>query len=87
MLVFIHLGGDTVIRSKDVIAILDRQVKETSETTGEFLSFYEQANKVEEIAKDMTKSIVITSEKVYFSPISSSTLKRRALFVSDIDEI
>ncbi|RXJ02851.1 DUF370 domain-containing protein [Anaerobacillus alkaliphilus] len=83
---FIHLGGDTVIRSKDVIAILDRQV-ETSETTGEFLDYNGQQNKVEEIAKDMTKSIVITTDKVYLSPISSSTLKRRALFVSDIDEI
>jgi extracellular matrix regulatory protein B len=85
--VFIHLGGDTVIRSKDVIAILDRQVKETSETTGEFLQFYEEENKVEEIAKDMTKSIVVTAEIIYLSPISSSTLKRRALFVSDIDDI
>ncbi|MCT8136312.1 DUF370 domain-containing protein [Anaerobacillus sp. CMMVII] len=84
---FIHLGGDTVIRSKDVIAILDRQVKETSETTVEFLEFYQKEKKVEEIAKDMTKSIVITNEKVYLSPISSSTLKRRALFVTDIDEI
>jgi extracellular matrix regulatory protein B len=85
--VFIHLGGDTVIRSKDVIAILDRQVKETSETIGEFLEFYQQEDKVEEIAKDMSKSIVITNEKVYLSPISSSTLKRRALFVSDIEDI
>lgn len=84
---FIHLGGDTVIRSKDVIAILDRQVKETSECTGEFLEFFEKEDKVEEIAKDMTKSIVITADKVYLSPISSSTLKRRALFVSDIDDI
>ncbi len=83
---FIHLGGDTVIRSKDVIAILDRQV-ETSETTGEFLTYYHQQDKVEEIAKEMTKSIVITAEKVYLSPISSTTLKRRALYVSDIDEI
>jgi extracellular matrix regulatory protein B len=85
--VFIHLGGDTVIRSKDVIAILDRQVKETSETIGEFLEFYQQEDKVEEITKDMSKSIVITNEKVYLSPISSSTLKRRALFVSDIEDI
>lgn len=84
---FIHLGGDTVIRSKEVIAILDRQAKETSEITGEFLEFHEKDKKVEEIAKGMTKSIVITLEKIYLSPISSSTLKRRALFVSDIDEI
>ncbi|OIJ21926.1 DUF370 domain-containing protein [Anaerobacillus alkalidiazotrophicus] len=84
---FIHLGGETVIRSKDVIAILDRQVKETSETTEEFLSNCIEAEQVEEILKDMTKSIVITTDKIYLSPISSTTLKRRALFVSDIEEV
>ncbi|OIJ16989.1 hypothetical protein BKP37_00035 [Anaerobacillus alkalilacustris] len=84
---FIHLGGETVIRSKDVIAILDRQVKETSETTEEFLSNCIEAEKVEEILKDMTKSIVITTDKIFLSPISSTTLKRRALFVSDIEEV
>lgn len=84
---FVHLGGDIVIRSKDIIAILDRQVRETSETTDDFLSFYEQSKEVEEIVKEMTKSIVITTNQIYYSPISSTTLKRRALFVSEIDEI
>lgn len=84
---FIHLGGDTVIRSKDVIVILDRQAKETSETTEKFLNNCEQSEQAEEISKGMTKSIVITTDKVYLSPISSTTLKRRALFVSDIEEM
>lgn len=84
---FVHLGGDTIIRSKDVIAILDHQAKETSEITEGFLQFYEQEKGVEQISKDITKSIVITASKIYFSPISSTTLKRRTLFVSDSEEI
>lgn len=84
---FVHLGGDTVIRSKDVICILDRQVKETSETTEAFLNFYEEeTTQVVKISGDLTKSIVITTDKIYFSPISSTTLKRRALFISDLEE-
>lgn len=82
---FIHLGGDTVIRSKDVIAILDRQVKETSEITDQFLKHYEKTLMIEEISKDINKSIVITSDKIFYSPISSGTLKRRAVFVSEND--
>jgi hypothetical protein len=85
--VFIHVGGDTVIRSKDIIAILDKQVKETSEITEDFLNFHQAAKQIKEITKDMTKSIVITTYQIYFSPISSVTLKRRALFVTDIEDI
>lgn len=84
---FVHLGGDTVIRSKDVICILDRQVKEGSETTEQFLNSSEQAKQVEEISEDAPKSIVITTDKIYFSPISSTTLKRRALFNPDMEDM
>lgn len=84
---FIHLGGDTVIRSKDIIAILDKQVKETSEITESFLDFHAAAEQEEEKIKDMTKAIVITTDQIYFSPISSATLKRRAHFVSDIEDV
>lgn len=84
---FIHLGGDTVIRSKDIIAILDKHVKESSEITEIFLNYNKAAKQIKEITKDMTKSIVITTYQIYFSPISSVTLKKRALFVTDIEDI
>lgn len=83
---FIHVGGDTVIRSKDIIAILDQHVKETSEITESFFNFYKETKQIKEISKDMTKSIVITTEQIYFSPISSVTLKRRALVVTGIED-
>lgn len=84
-MLFIHLGGDTVIRSKDVITILDQQVREASEITEAFLQFNLQQQKVEQISKDTTKSIVITSDKIFFSPIASVTLKRRAQVITDLD--
>lgn len=84
---FIHLGGDTVIRSKDIIAILDKQVKETSEITESFLNFQTEGKQEEKKKMDMTKAIVITTDQIYFSPISSGTLKRRAAFVLDIEDI
>ncbi|WNF37139.1 DUF370 domain-containing protein [Bacillaceae bacterium IKA-2] len=84
---FIHLGGDTVIRSKDIIAILDKQVKETSEITESFLNFQMEKNQEEEKKMDTTKAIVITKDQIYFSPISSGTLKRRADFVKDIEDL
>ncbi|WP_078429542.1 extracellular matrix regulator RemB [Alkalihalobacterium alkalinitrilicum] len=82
---FIHLGGDIVIRSKDVVAILNSDMKESSGITKEFINAHFKANYVFEISEEMTKSIVITNDQVYYSPISSVTLKRRAQVVSELD--
>ncbi|MGO4889012.1 extracellular matrix regulator RemB [Anaerobacillus sp. MEB173] len=82
---FIHLGGDTVIRSKDVIAILDGQSKDSSSISKEFLQQYETDNSVITISKELSKSIVITTDAIYLSPISSITLKRRAHVVTEFD--
>lgn len=79
------MGGDTVIRSKDVITILDYHVKETSEITEEFLHFYTINNHIEVISQDTTKSIVVASDKIYYSPIASGTLKRRVQAIVDLD--
>lgn len=82
---FIHLGGDTIIRSKDVIAILNSDVKDSSSITKDFLQSHINKNNIQQISKDLIKSIVITHEKIYYSPISSVTLKRRAQAVSELE--
>lgn len=79
------MGGDTVIRSKDVVTILDYHVEETSEITKEFLQSHSNDKKIEIISIDTTKSIVIASDKIYYSPIASVTLKRRAQAIVDLD--
>ncbi|WP_240376333.1 extracellular matrix regulator RemB [Bacillus piscicola] len=81
---FIHLGGDTVIRSKDVVAILDQDTHDSSSITREFLSCQEQEN-IETISEELTKSIIITVDKIYLSPISSLTLKRRAQVIAGFE--
>ncbi|MFB4163647.1 extracellular matrix regulator RemB [Alteribacillus sp. JSM 102045] len=82
---FIHLGGDTVIRSKDVVAILDQDTHDSSSITRQFLSSQENSDVVE-ISKELTKSVVVTIDRVYLSPISSLTLRRRAQVVSEFED-
>ncbi|QQK78470.1 DUF370 domain-containing protein [Salicibibacter cibi] len=76
---FVHIGGYTVIRSKDIVAILNYDVQESSTITQQYLASLNE-NEIVKIAEDYnsTKSLVITSEKLYHSPISSTTLKRRS---------
>lgn len=78
---FIHLGGDMVVRSKDVIIILDFQMKQSSKITRQFLAQAEEAGRLVLLGGEQAKSYVVTEDKVYGSPISSLTLKRRANFL------
>lgn len=75
---FIHLGGQIVVRTKEVIAILDYGNNESQKKLQSFIDFFQDQEKVVWISKDETKSIVITDQTIYGSPISSLTLNRRA---------
>lgn len=83
---FIHIGGDTVVSTKEVITIIDHQSVKTSKMTRKFIQD-ERKNKVL-VEDDMeeTKSYVITKDAIYCSPISSLTLKRRAQFMNSLDQ-
>ncbi|MEH7237910.1 extracellular matrix regulator RemB [Bacillus sp. JJ1562] len=82
---FIHLGENVMVRSSDVITILDRQLLKSSSIVNEFLDV--QKDRVVELSNGNTKSVVVTVDKVYFSPLSSSTLKKRSQHVSDFESI
>lgn len=76
---FIHLGGDTVVRLKDVVMILNFDLDSDSTVTEEFLLSCQSKQQVVYISEETPKTVVITENKVYYSPISSTTLKRRAM--------
>jgi extracellular matrix regulatory protein B len=80
---YIHIGEEILVRSKDIIAILDKDSVHSSQNIQEFLQHNEK--QTENLSKNPFKSIVITKEKVYLSPLASATLKKRTqqLFVMD----
>ncbi|CAM5798130.1 MULTISPECIES: extracellular matrix regulator RemB [Brevibacillus] len=82
---FIHIGGDTVVSTKDVISILDHQTVKSSKNNKAFLQ--EKKKMVVDSDQEETKSYVITTDAIYCSPISSLTLKRRAQFVDSLDQV
>ncbi|MED3561112.1 extracellular matrix regulator RemB [Bacillus xiapuensis] len=73
---YIHIGEDLNIRARDIISILDKESAKSSEMVGEFLHQHE--DKVINLSKNPYKSVVITSDKIYLSPIASGTLKKRS---------
>lgn len=76
---FIHLGGDVVVPKEEVIAILNTQLMKKTEVNREFMEIAENEGFISSISeKANAKSLIITSKKIYLSPISSGTLKKRS---------
>jgi extracellular matrix regulatory protein B len=74
---FIHLGGEKMIRSSELIAIFDLSI-ETSKISKAFVATATKEHRIEVIGEEESKSLIVTLNKVYYSPISTSTLKKRA---------
>ncbi|MFZ7942344.1 MULTISPECIES: extracellular matrix regulator RemB [Bacillaceae] len=73
---YIHIGEDLNIRAKDVISILDKESAKQSLLVEEFLQHHK--GKVTNLSKNPFKSVIITYDKIYLSPIASGTLKKRS---------
>jgi len=80
---YIHLGGEKIVRVSEVVAIFDVSIQQFSKLTQQFLEHLRQAKRAETIGDEEPKSIVVTADKVYYSPISSATLKRRTTILTE----
>lgn len=90
---FLHLGGEYNVPIKNVIFIIDVESSLQSKDSKNFLNVSEQKNKIIKVTDHEPKSIVVTKNEkrgsnleskivVYYSPISSITLLKRAGFTS-----
>ena len=78
---YLHLGGGKVVRSTEIVAILDLETTSVSKKTREFLKINEKKGIMENICEDVPKSYIICGcgedMKIYISQLSSSTLLKR----------
>ncbi|MDR6225360.1 extracellular matrix regulator RemB [Desmospora profundinema] len=75
---FIHLGGNKMIRTSEVVTILDAGNRYSPSTLRPFLIEAEKQGRLEHISTlEEIKSYVVTETMIYASPISSLTLMKR----------
>lgn len=74
---YIHLGGEKMIRSVELIAIFDLSIEESSRISKSFIANAMKEKQVEIIGEEESKSLIVTRDKVYYSPISSNTLQKK----------
>ena len=73
---YIHIGEDINIRARDIISSFDKESVNNSPLVEEFLK--SRKEKVINLSKNPFKSVIVTNDNVYLSPISSGTLKKRS---------
>ena len=80
---YLHLGHKTVINSNEIIGIFDLDTATVSKRTRDFLSKNEKQNNIINVSYEIPLSFVVCEDnrknkKIYFSPVSSTTLNKRA---------
>ncbi len=73
---YLHLGQDVMIRGSELVAILDSSILDISEETKQFFGRLRAMGHVQGDSR-LSKSMIITDHKIYFSKISATTLGRR----------
>jgi len=69
-----------MVHVNDLIGIFDVKIQDNV-ATSKYLAEAKRQGHVETLDVDDLKSFVVTDKKLYYSPISSLTLKKRALLV------
>lgn len=81
---FLHIGEDIVVREKDIIGIFDFETSTLSKHTQKYLQDKEKKQKIIAVTTQLPKAFVVINDKsnlslkVYFTLVSSFTLKKRA---------
>ncbi len=78
---YLHLGGNTVVNSRDIIGIFDLDTVTVTKLGRDYINRASKSGKVVNVTYELPKSFVLTiengEEKLYVSQLAPSTLLKR----------
>jgi len=78
---YIHLGGDVLIKKSKIVAIIDLDTVTEGEINDNFINNIKNDKIINVISENgKEKTLIITVKEHYLSPISSATLFKRSHF-------
>ncbi len=87
---YVHLGNNCNVRSKNILAVLDMDTSTLSKITREFFATAEEEGFINLVSADLPKSAVICEvgheSKVFLCPVASSTIRKRIKMGGFTDE-
>lgn len=72
---FLHIGNSRVVSLDEIVGIFNMDLKENA-TTLQFLES-NSTGKSSSQEREANNAFIVTTEKIYYSPISPLTLQRR----------
>ena len=74
---YLHVGGETLISSDEVIAILDGQAGRMTMETRRAIKDGHSGGSLRDVSNGTIDSYIVTSSGVYACSVSANTLKKR----------
>lgn len=74
---YLHIGEEVVVNSRNIIGIFDMDTSTVNKATRDYLSKAEKEKNIVYVSYDLPKSFIVTEEKIYVSPLNTSTLLKR----------
>ena len=76
---YIHLGGDVLMKKNKIVAIIDLETVTEGKINENFLNNIKNTKEIISISENgKEKTLIITFKEHYLSPISSTTLFKRS---------
>lgn len=75
---YVHIGGDVSVIAESISSIINfESILPNQKDINEFIRTEEDRNRLQYLTEDIPRSIVITADRTYISPISPLVLKKR----------
>lgn len=74
---YVHIGADVSIPAHWIIGIFDLDRLAPTGTVAEFMKEAEKDNRLDWMNKDVPRSLILTLDRVFLSPVSTATLRQR----------
>lgn len=74
---YLNIGEDFVLKTEDITGIFDLDKTTVNKATRDFLAKAQKEIRVILTSYDLPKSFIIAKEKIYLSPLNTSTLLKR----------
>jgi hypothetical protein len=76
---YIHIGADVSIPAHWIMGIFDLDRLALTGATADFLKQAEKDNKLDLMTPDLPRSLIVTMDRVFMSPVSTATLRARLM--------
>ena len=83
---YVHIGGTYSLSSHAILAVLDLDEVTARPASSPMLSWLADMDRqlrVDIISEELPRSVVITAGRVYLSPVSTATLRRRLVLAEN----